>query len=202
MKIGGNHADLGRQRQPALPVQFHLVGAHGSVIVQPQHRDAGPHHVHRARVLWRRQDVVHHAGRQLPLRRQPLLHLLQLLPVRQLSRPKQMAHLLERDLSGQFVDVVAPVDQLPLQPAHIGNGGGCGHHPLEPLGNHLGGNGVAHVISRPLSPPGRQSRPGSGPLGHRLFVGPRSWPGPFRAPRKQSPRRAPFFFPAGPWPRR
>ena len=83
-------------------------------------------------------------------------------PVGQALVPEQKDDLLEADLAGEFVDVVAGVDQLAFFAEHIAEPGGVGDDAFESFGNHESWDAVISYVSEKigwLKPPGKRTSP-------------------------------------------
>ena len=104
-------------------------------IVKAEHRDRRAHHVHRRRVLRRALEEIDDALRQLALRAQGLAGIA---PVRRDSAvccSKQINDFLVADLAGQFVDVVAAVNELAFVADDIAQPRGVRDDAFESAGN-------------------------------------------------------------------
>ena len=75
-------------------------------------------------------------GREFALLAERAAEGFQLSALRQPLVPEQENDLLETDLAGEFVDVVARVDKLALVTEHIAQAGGVGDDTFESSGDH------------------------------------------------------------------
>ena len=112
MKIRRDNSDLRRDAARAALVDFTCRLLLHVGIIKTEHGNRGPHHVHRTGGFRRRLNEIDYSAGQLALGPQRAHEFIKLAAVRQFAFPQKVNHLLVTHLAGQFVDVVAGVNEL------------------------------------------------------------------------------------------
>ena len=131
MKIGDDHAHLGRERNRARQELLRRLRADRRVVIKAQHGHARAQDVHQVGVLRRVLQEVDDRRRQCARGAQVGLELRQLRLVRQRLVPEEIDDLLVADAPRQLVDVVTGVNEDALLAHDITEARGGGDDSLK-----------------------------------------------------------------------
>ena len=137
VKIRGDHADLGRDAHGAA-----MVGALAalfraeSAVVEAQHGNRGPDHVHWICADRSGLDEADHALRKFPLASKLRFQFVQFGAIRQYPVPEKINDLFVGRFAGKLVDIVTSVDKNPFVPQHIAQAGRVGDDSFKSFRNY------------------------------------------------------------------
>src|ERR1700678_1252763 len=109
-------------------------------IVERKRRNHSTQNIHRQGMLRRQPQKIKDGWIELAFARQPLAKHLELIGIGQMSKPQEMADLLEGRVVGQIVDVISAVGKHPLLAVDVTDARGGGDNAFQSFGGVQAGN--------------------------------------------------------------
>ena len=129
-------------------------------IVDAQHRDRRPQHIHGTGLRHSLQEI-YHGGRNPPIGGQALLQLFQFVPLRQPPIPQQEDDFFKSGVVGQRVNIIAAIAEYARVSVDVTDLGLAGDHAFQTCYGcaHLYLNPLFHCIYCPGGQPGSGEKP-------------------------------------------